>query len=150
MYLLPPEDPYRAPCADESFDVTVCSDVIEHVQRPGKLVAELARLTRPGGRCIITTPYRLQEEPNNPMHVREFYPSELTALMAGLFSGVQIRLYQELTWCGIYSLSIRSKPVMRWAINVANRVTRWNPFMVNETTKKKWDIFSLIVAVGTK
>ncbi|MGH9084266.1 MAG: methyltransferase domain-containing protein, partial [Acidimicrobiales bacterium] len=44
------------PFPDGSFDVVTCDDVIEHVFDQPKLVEELARVTRPGGRLLLVTP----------------------------------------------------------------------------------------------
>jgi 2-polyprenyl-3-methyl-5-hydroxy-6-metoxy-1,4-benzoquinol methylase len=42
------------PFADASFDLAICWDVLEHVHNPEQLLAELARVVRPGGRVLIT------------------------------------------------------------------------------------------------
>ena len=44
----------RLPFADASFDMALCWDVVEHVQNPEQLLAELARVLRPGGRVLLT------------------------------------------------------------------------------------------------
>ena len=41
------------PFADHSFDVTIAVTVLEFVSDPSAVIAELARVTRPGGRIII-------------------------------------------------------------------------------------------------
>jgi SAM-dependent methyltransferase len=45
------------PEPDESFDVILCSEVLEHVTQPSIAVYELARLCKPGGFLIITAPF---------------------------------------------------------------------------------------------
>lgn len=42
------------PFADAYFDVVVCMDVLEHVQDPEKLLAEISRCLKPGGLCHLT------------------------------------------------------------------------------------------------
>jgi SAM-dependent methyltransferase len=51
-----------------SFDVVVLTEVIEHVPvgREGPLLAELARVLRPGGSIILSTPYRNMLNPLDP------------------------------------------------------------------------------------
>lgn len=44
------------PFADGSFDLIWCSEVIEHLEDPERSLAELRRVTRPGGAIILTTP----------------------------------------------------------------------------------------------
>ncbi len=44
------------PVADESFDVVICSEVLEHTLEPIKVIAELSRVLRPGGKLLVTAP----------------------------------------------------------------------------------------------
>jgi SAM-dependent methyltransferase len=43
------------PVPDESFDVVLCTQVLEHTDDPIQAVRELRRVTRPGGRVLATT-----------------------------------------------------------------------------------------------
>lgn len=43
------------PVADESFDVVVCCDVLEHVTDVERVVAEISRALRPGGLFVYDT-----------------------------------------------------------------------------------------------
>ncbi len=40
----------------DSFDIVVCTEVLEHVLDPEPILAEIARVIRPGGRVVITFP----------------------------------------------------------------------------------------------
>ena len=48
----------RLPFLDNSFDVIVSSECIEHTPRPEQAVHEMLRVLRPGGRLVITCPNR--------------------------------------------------------------------------------------------
>lgn len=44
------------PWPDDSFDLIICSDVIEHLENPSALIRELHRVCRPGGSVFLTMP----------------------------------------------------------------------------------------------
>jgi ubiquinone/menaquinone biosynthesis C-methylase UbiE len=44
------------PLETESVDAVMANQVIEHIVDPVRFVAEIHRVLRPGGRCMITTP----------------------------------------------------------------------------------------------
>lgn len=48
-------DVLRLPFADEVADVVVAGEVLEHVAEPERLVAEAARVLRPGGTLVLDT-----------------------------------------------------------------------------------------------
>ena len=48
----------RLPFADAEFDRVAVVDMLEHVPEDRAFVAELARITRPGGTLVVNTPYR--------------------------------------------------------------------------------------------
>lgn len=68
--------------ADGFFDCVVCTEVIEHASAPSALLDEIARLLKPGGRLVITTPIRLTECPEDPNHVQEWFPAEFGRLFS--------------------------------------------------------------------
>jgi SAM-dependent methyltransferase len=77
------------PPAAAGVDVVLALQVIEHIWTPPELLAEAARVLRPGGLLVLTTPNRLTfspglgrgQRPTNPFHVREYDAAELTELV---------------------------------------------------------------------
>jgi len=51
-------DAHRLPFTDGVFDVVLCNDVIEHVDRPKELASEVSRALRPQGILYLTAPNR--------------------------------------------------------------------------------------------
>lgn len=49
-------DATRLPVDDESFDVAVCLEVLEHLFEPQRTAEEIYRALRPGGRLLVTVP----------------------------------------------------------------------------------------------
>jgi 2-polyprenyl-3-methyl-5-hydroxy-6-metoxy-1,4-benzoquinol methylase len=84
------------PFPDAGFDWIVSTEVIEHVPGIAGYVDELARLLRPGGRLLLTTPDITSIPSSFPAgcvpwhllestHVNFFTPSSVTALFAPRF-----------------------------------------------------------------
>jgi SAM-dependent methyltransferase len=52
------------PAPDAAFDVVLCAQVLEHVDDPARAVRELHRVTRPGGRVLLSTHGTMVYHPN--------------------------------------------------------------------------------------
>jgi SAM-dependent methyltransferase len=93
------------PLADASVDVVVNFQVIEHLWDQTQFVRECARVLRPSGLLMVSTPNRItfspgRDTPINPFHTRELNADELTRLlvdagftsvsMSGVFHGPRL------------------------------------------------------------
>ena len=88
------------PFEDASFDAVVAGELFEHLQFPDALVAEIARVLRPGGVLVGSVPnaYRVQGRlrfllgrapEDDPTHLRMFSPAAVRVLLAD-FEGVEL------------------------------------------------------------
>jgi SAM-dependent methyltransferase len=93
------------PLPDDSVDVVVNFQVIEHLWDQARFVSECARVLRPSGLLMVSTPNRItfspdRDTPINPFHTRELNADELTQLlvdagfasvsMSGVFHGPRL------------------------------------------------------------
>jgi SAM-dependent methyltransferase len=51
----------RLPFPDDSFDLTTCQTVLIHLRDPAAAIAEMRRVTRPGGLVAVAEPNNLTE-----------------------------------------------------------------------------------------
>jgi SAM-dependent methyltransferase len=83
--------PPLGPFADNSFDVVVTFQVIEHIEDDVAFLKEIHRVLKPGGFAIITTPNRPMSLSRNPWHIREYTGRELGDLSKKIFSRVEVK-----------------------------------------------------------
>jgi SAM-dependent methyltransferase len=67
------------PFDDAGFDTILCNAVLEHVAKVDEVVAELARVLRPGGHAVIAVPF-LQPYHECPTDFRRYTKDGLVAL----------------------------------------------------------------------
>lgn len=72
-----------------SFDAVVSFQVIEHIEQDIEFVREVARVLRPEGKFIVTTPNAPMSLTRNPWHIREYNADELRNLLECYFSNVE-------------------------------------------------------------
>jgi ubiquinone/menaquinone biosynthesis C-methylase UbiE len=87
-------DGTRLDFPDQYFDKIVSFETIEHTGLYQAMVAEFARVLKPGGQLILSTPNREVSSPDgiilNPFHVQEFTFEELKHILEISFSSVQL------------------------------------------------------------
>lgn len=96
----------QLPLPDSSVDIVVNFQVIEHLWDQTQFVVECARVLRPSGLLMMSTPNRItfspgRDTPINPFHTRELNAAELSRLLidggfsdvsiSGLFHGPRLR-----------------------------------------------------------
>lgn len=97
----------QAPLPDGCADVVVAVETIEHVENPRALVREMARLCKPGGTVVVTTPNQLSLLSKLTLlfnnHFNAFadscYPAHITALL-------EIDLRRIARECGLREVKI--------------------------------------------
>lgn len=110
------------PLPDSSADTVASIETIEHLENPRAFVRELARVVKPGGWIIITTPNQLSLLSKGSLVLKNqfsafqeaqgLYPAHLTAL-------VEIDLVRIARECRLVDIEIRYSntgrvPLTRW------------------------------------
>jgi 4-amino-4-deoxy-L-arabinose transferase-like glycosyltransferase len=129
------------PVAEATFDTVLCTEVLEHVRAPGRVVAEIARVLRPGGVAIVTVPFVY------PVHDRQDYQRFTGAGLRELFAEPRFEVvelrplsFPVMTLCIMaaivihelcfvrsrygYALSVPLRPLL-WVVVGALNVTGW-------------------------
>ena len=127
---------YSLPFEDNVFDVVVAAEMIEHLQYIDGLLTEIKRVLKPGGLVIITTPVKLFDKPEDPMHVQEFTPRELKQVLAKHFSQVEVTTSHNHDLKKVYlwrfgSLGRFWFEPFRWLLNLWVLVTGMNLFSLS-------------------
>ncbi|MGH2906240.1 MAG: methyltransferase domain-containing protein [Solirubrobacterales bacterium] len=81
--------------AENSFDLIVCFEVIEHVEKRGEVLAEFARVLAPGGLLLISSPNRDVYGDRNPFHVFEYTAEEFDAFVGENFAHHRVMLQEN-------------------------------------------------------
>lgn len=104
----------QLPLPDDAVALSVSFQVIEHLHDIPGYLAELQRVTAPGGTIMIATPNRLtftpgSDTPVNPFHTVEFTAQELTRVLAR--SGLDVEVVQGIHHAGAVAAAERDRAV---------------------------------------
>jgi ubiquinone/menaquinone biosynthesis C-methylase UbiE len=155
--------------ANDSFDLIVSFETIEHIKDQKSFLLECDRVLKPGGVLICSTPNRTISKwgAGNPFHIKELTTKEFVNLLDPVFS--------EIRWYGQETRSYPLYVIRTILINLLERVhvaeplrrlVRWkttsnkiaDEFSANsgstsqiEPLKASWHLEpTFIIAVGTK
>lgn len=91
-------DGRKLPLADHSIDLFISFESIEHIDDDHGFLKEVARVLKPDGSFICSTPNRsvtmpgkkLTDSPWNPFHVREYDQADFQALLGEHFNVIKM------------------------------------------------------------
>ena len=134
------------PLADASFDLVVSFQVIEHLEDPNRYLTAIARVMRPNGTALITTPNLLTSDRENPYHVHEYEPEELGECLRGHFEEVEL--------LGV-SASPKVSPYFEARLRRIRRITRLDPLGLRRRlpawlVERLFAAFALLVRRGIR
>jgi len=76
---------------DNSIDVVVSFQVIEHIKDDEQFLHEIYRVLKPGGKAILTTPNIMMSITRSPWHIREYTPNQMEELLNTSFDNYELK-----------------------------------------------------------
>lgn len=148
---------------DNSFDVIVSFQVIEHIKEAALYIEEIHRVLKPNGKAYISTPNALKTVARNPWHYKEYTFESLEQLLQKKFSNYTIQavkgnektdVYYEKNKKSVqrilrYDIFKLEHKIPSWLLQipyeVANRMNRKkllnkNPNLVNSITLEDYSL----------
>ena len=120
---------HTVPLPDNTFDVILCSEVLEHVMDVKNAFCELARLIKPGGHIVLTSPfaYPLHEEPFDYVRITPYMIRECSRA-ANLYivhlgtTGNELEVI-AVVWCNMWErMTSGSKSLTREILNAVMNI----------------------------
>jgi SAM-dependent methyltransferase len=132
-------DMTKSDLPNESFDLAVSVEVIEHVEEDERFVSEISRVLKNGGIFLLTTPNGDWVENKNPDHKRHYRREELQTLLEKYFSEVHIDYaiaggrYRKM---GLKSWSLSKPTTIAFSIfgNIVNSIQSTEPKLRDKST----------------
>ena len=113
------------PLANESVDAVIASEVIEHLNEPDIAIAEFVRIIKPGGRVVITTPYKENIKQHLCIHCNKLTPAN-----AHLHSFDEDRLIKMFSHGGAHEIYYRRIGNKAFIVSRLSYLLRWLPFSI--------------------
>lgn len=127
---------YKLPFKNQSFDLVIAAEIIEHLEKPNQMLLELNRVLKPRAMVIITTPVKINAVPEDKMHFKEYSSKDLLKKLKKYFKNTTIKTSHPLWLKKLYLFSLFKfshyyfEP-FRLLINLWVILTKLNPFLLS-------------------
>jgi SAM-dependent methyltransferase len=144
-------DAARLPFGKGGFDAVVSFETIEHVADPERFVAECARVLKPGGQFLVSTPNRELWSPRSPKplqrhHVREFTQREFLEVLRPF----KVRMHGQLLLSRRGAALWEGKELAKRLVRAFVPVRRFRPSVAKRLDELEPDPRYAVQPCGTK
>jgi SAM-dependent methyltransferase/spore maturation protein CgeB len=151
-------DAAQLPFADNSFDTVILAEILEHLTHPGRVLKEVRRVLKAGGKLIVSVPYGLLAHPD---HKRAFYPFSLLETLGPFFRTTLIDALHpnQLVYAGVKDPSYNppqppDHPLItaysRWARHLEERCLGFETALLETSTRLGQQIDALTSKAQTR
>lgn len=100
----------KLPLKDQSVDVVVSFETIEHVKDYKNFMSEIKRVLKSDGLLILSTPNDLEYPEGNHFHLHEFKQAELESLVKKYFSNLNTYYQGSWLYSALFDNKLLTKP----------------------------------------
>jgi 2-polyprenyl-3-methyl-5-hydroxy-6-metoxy-1,4-benzoquinol methylase len=81
------------PFDSESFDAVVSTELLEHVEKPFKVIEEIFRVTKKAGICFLSVPHNSMHPYQEREHLHSFTKENLNKLIRKINNEIEVELF---------------------------------------------------------
>lgn len=129
---------------NQGYDLAVSTDVIEHLAEPERMLMEMKRILKPGGKVLVGTPIRLTKTPRDHNHVQEFFPEDLLVIFDKHFVETELVLSHDLFWSAVYTRPAWHKFRWKYLIDILDIYFRYNVFLREKPFKNSYYTYAFV------
>ena len=112
----------KLPFKESSFDVVLCSNVLDHVDRPGDVVSEVWRVLRSGGKFVLTVDVFETKAARNVAHPHSLTEEDVSILLRDFRIGWSKKSKSRAQVCLYFDDQMVKSKNVREQIVVAERI----------------------------
>jgi len=112
------------PLADASVDCVMATEVLEHCPYPDRVMAEIGRVLKPGGRLLVTVPF-LWPLHDAPYDEHRYTPFALQRIIGSAgFREVKVEVYGgwDASLAQMIGLWVMRRPMSKWTRAILKRI----------------------------